>query len=84
MKVVQTVATPKRSRTMTLDPKTHRLYVAAADYGAPATAPDGRPQRPPLVPGSFRIVVYEMAAPPPGRWKAVLFSRASKSRGSNS
>ncbi len=35
--VVQTLSTPKRSRTMTLDPKTHRLYVAAAEFGAPTT-----------------------------------------------
>jgi DNA-binding beta-propeller fold protein YncE len=61
LKVVQTLATPRRSRTMTLDPKTHRLYVAAAEFGAPATGPDGRPQRPPIVAGSFKVVVYEMA-----------------------
>ena len=47
--VVQTLSTPKRSRTMTLDPKTHRLYVAAAEFGAAdhgprrqAAAPAGR------------------------------------------
>jgi hypothetical protein len=49
---------------MTLDPKTHRLYVAAADFGPPASGPDGRPQRPPIVAGSFKVVVYEMARPP--------------------
>jgi hypothetical protein len=63
LSVVQTLSTPKRSRTMTLDPKTHRLYVAAAEFGAPTTGPDGRPQRPPVVPGSFRVVVYEMVGP---------------------
>ncbi len=62
--VVQTLSTPKRSRTMTLDPKTHRLYVAAAEFGAPATGPDGRPQRPPVVAGSFKVVVYEMTGAP--------------------
>jgi DNA-binding beta-propeller fold protein YncE len=62
--VVQTLRTPKRSRTMTLDPKTHRLYVAAAEFGAPITGPDGKPQRPQVTPGSFRVVVYEMAGPP--------------------
>jgi len=61
--VVQTLGTPKRSRTMTLDPTTHRLYVAAAEFGAPTTGPDGRPQRPPVVPGSFRVVVYETVGP---------------------
>ncbi|HUL76923.1 MAG TPA: YncE family protein [Vicinamibacteria bacterium] len=62
LSVVQTLATPKRSRTMTLDPKTHRLYVAAAEFGPPTTGPDGRPQRPQVLPGSFRIVVYEMTS----------------------
>jgi DNA-binding beta-propeller fold protein YncE len=59
LSVVQTLSTPKRSRTMTLDPTTHRLYVAAAEFGAPTTGPDGKPQRPQVVPGTFRVVVYE-------------------------
>jgi DNA-binding beta-propeller fold protein YncE len=58
--VVQALATPKRSRTMTLDPTTHRLYVAAAEFGAPTTGPDGKPQRPQVLPGSFKVMVYEM------------------------
>jgi DNA-binding beta-propeller fold protein YncE len=62
--VVQTLSTPKRSRTMTLDLTTHRLYVAAAEFGPPATGPDGKPQRPPIVPGSFKVVVYERTGPP--------------------
>ena len=49
--VVQTLSTPKRSRTMTLDPKTHRLYVAAAEFAPPTTGPDGKPQRPQVVAG---------------------------------
>jgi DNA-binding beta-propeller fold protein YncE len=64
LSVVQTLATPKRSRTMTLDPKTHRLYVAAAEFGPATNGPDGRPQRPPVVAGSFKVVVYEMASAP--------------------
>jgi YVTN family beta-propeller protein len=63
LSVVQTLTTPKRSRTMTLDPKTHRLYVAAADFATPTTGPNGAPQRPQVVPGSFRVVVYEMVSP---------------------
>jgi DNA-binding beta-propeller fold protein YncE len=62
--VVQTLGTPKRSRTMTLDPKTHRLYVAAAEFAPPTRGADGRPQRPQVVPGSFKVVVYEMAGQP--------------------
>jgi YVTN family beta-propeller protein len=64
LSVVQTLATPKRSRTMTLDPKTHKLYVAAAEFGPVPAAADGRPQRPPVVAGSFKVVVYEMTNPP--------------------
>jgi len=63
LSVVQTLTTPKRSRTMTIDPTTHRLYVAAAEFGPLTTGPDGKPQRPPVVPGSFKVVVYEMAGP---------------------
>ncbi len=58
--VVQRLATPPRSRTMTLDPKPHRLYVAAAEFAPAAPGADGRPQRPQVVPGSFTVVVYEM------------------------
>ncbi|MEI6669953.1 MAG: YncE family protein [Acidobacteriota bacterium] len=61
--LVQTIVTPARSRTMTLDPKTHRVYIAAAEYGAPgAPGADGRPARPTIVAGSFRVVVFEMTA----------------------
>jgi DNA-binding beta-propeller fold protein YncE len=61
--VLQTLATPPRSRTMTLDPATHRLYVAAAEFQAPTTGPDGKPQRPQVAPGSFRVVVYALDKP---------------------
>jgi DNA-binding beta-propeller fold protein YncE len=61
LKLVQSLTTPKRSRTMTFDPKTHRLYVAAAEFEPPVTGPDGRPQRPQVVSGSFKVVVYELA-----------------------
>jgi len=63
LSLVQTLATPARSRTMTLDPKTHRIYISAAEFTAPAPAAAGAPpQRPQMVPGSFKVVVYEMAA----------------------
>ena len=63
LNVVQTLSTPKRSRTMTFDPKTHRLYVAAAEFAPPTIGPDGKPQRPQVLSGSFKVVVYEMAGP---------------------
>jgi YVTN family beta-propeller protein len=59
LEVVQKVATPPRSRTMTLDPTTHRLYVAAADFGPrPAGA-----RWPPVLSGTFRVVVYGLTNP---------------------
>jgi DNA-binding beta-propeller fold protein YncE len=54
--VVQTLETQRGSRTMALDPKTHRIYLAAAQFEAPAQAG----QRPRMVPGSFKILVYGM------------------------
>ena len=58
--LVQKLATPPRSRTMTLDPKTHRLYAAAADFQPARRAPTASRGRPPMVPGSFKVVVYEL------------------------
>lgn len=57
--LVQKLATPPRARTMTLDPATHKLYAAAADYTPGAPGADGKPSRPQPVPGSFRVMVYE-------------------------
>jgi DNA-binding beta-propeller fold protein YncE len=59
-KVVQNVKTQRGSRTMTLDPKTHRLFLAAAKF-KPAAAPTGgrRRGRPAMVKGSFSVLVFE-------------------------
>jgi YVTN family beta-propeller protein len=62
--VVQSLKTPARSRTMTLDPTTHRLYVPAAEFLAASPGPDGRPGRPQIAPGSFKVMVYEYVATP--------------------
>jgi DNA-binding beta-propeller fold protein YncE len=61
--VVQTIKTQRGVRTMTIDPATHRLYAAAADFEpAPApTAETPRP-RPKQVAGSFKVMVFEMGA----------------------
>jgi DNA-binding beta-propeller fold protein YncE len=58
--VVQTLETAASARTMTLDPTTHRIYLSAADREtAPAAADStGRPARPRLMPGSFKVLVY--------------------------
>jgi hypothetical protein len=54
--VVQTLETQRGSRTMTIDPKTHKIYLAAAKFEAPA---EGQ-RRGKMVPDSFKILVYGM------------------------
>jgi DNA-binding beta-propeller fold protein YncE len=60
-RVVQSVATPTGSRNMGLDPTTHRIFLAAADFAAPPApangAPRGRGGRPSVVPGTFKVLV---------------------------
>ncbi|HVZ64114.1 MAG TPA: YncE family protein [Opitutaceae bacterium] len=57
--VVQTLTTEKGARTMTLDPATHRIYLASAKYLAAAQpAAGGARGRPQMVPGSFKVLVY--------------------------
>jgi DNA-binding beta-propeller fold protein YncE len=59
--VVQTLKTEPRARTMALDPKTHRIYLASAKFGPPSEQPSGgRKARPSVVPGSFKVLVYGM------------------------
>lgn len=56
--VIENVTTPRRARTMDLDAKTHQVYTVSAEFGtAPApTAEQPRP-RPPMVPGTFTLLV---------------------------
>jgi hypothetical protein len=56
--VPSTVETKKGARTMTVDLKTHKIYLPSADYGpAPeATAANPHP-RPSIAPGSFKLLV---------------------------
>ena len=54
--VVENVATQKYARTMTVDSKTHNVYLVTAEFGAP---PADRPNaRGPLVANSFSILVF--------------------------
>lgn len=58
--VLQTLETAPSARTMALDPRTHRIYVAAGDSGPrPDSAQTGahRAGRR-SVPGSFKVLVY--------------------------
>lgn len=54
---VDTVTTERSARTMTVDPKLHRVYLPAAEYGPPAESKDGKKGRPTIVPDSFHILV---------------------------
>ena len=58
-RVVEHVPTKKSARTMALDPATHAVYVAAADFEpAPTPAPDAPRARPKMVPGTFVILKF--------------------------
>ena len=53
------LATKKGSRTMALDPKTHQLYLPAADFGAEPAPSEGQPHpRPAMAPGSFSLLIF--------------------------
>jgi YVTN family beta-propeller protein len=57
--VVEQIKTRRGSRTMALDPKTHAVYLAAADFeSAPTPAPGEKPRRPKIVPGSFVLLKF--------------------------
>lgn len=58
--VVANVPTKRGARTMELDPATHRVFTVTADFGPPPapTADHPRP-RPPLLPGTFALLVLE-------------------------
>lgn len=59
--VVQTLTTERFARTMTLDPKTHNIYLASAKFEAQPEPAAGAPrQRPKIIPGTFKILVYGM------------------------
>jgi len=56
--VEQTLATPPRARTIAFDEKTGHILTITADFGpAPATVPGQKPARPPMLPGTFKIIV---------------------------
>lgn len=56
--VIQNLETQKGARTMALDPDGKRVYLVTAQFGArPAPTADNPRPRPPVLPGSFVILV---------------------------
>jgi DNA-binding beta-propeller fold protein YncE len=54
----ENIPTKARARTMALDTKTHKVFVATADFGtAPAPTADTPHPRPPMVPDTFVVLV---------------------------
>ena len=57
--VVEDVPTQAHARTMTLDPKTHEVFLVTADFGpAPAATPDNAHPRPTMVKDSFVVLMF--------------------------
>jgi hypothetical protein len=56
----QTVQTMPGARTMTVDPKSGRIFVVSAQFAPPPTdpapVPGHRPRRGPMIPGSFSLL----------------------------
>jgi YVTN family beta-propeller protein len=56
--VVQTLKTEKGARTMALDERTGDVYTVTAKFGPrPAPSADNPHGRPPVIPGSFEVIV---------------------------
>jgi len=51
--VVENAPTKKGARTLAVDEKTHKIYLPTADFGAPVAGE----KRPPMVPGTFQVLV---------------------------
>ncbi len=59
LRVAEVVKTQRGARTMALDPRTHAVYLATADFeDAPARAASGEPPHPAMVPGSFVLLKF--------------------------
>ncbi len=57
--VVQTLPTERGARTMTIDPRTHRIYLPSAQFQpAPSPSPGASPGRPTIVPNTLKLLVY--------------------------
>jgi DNA-binding beta-propeller fold protein YncE len=57
-RVVENVKTQVSARTMALDPKTHRVFLSAAEFEPAPVASGQQRSRGKMVPGSFCVLVY--------------------------
>ena len=56
--VIENVKTQRGARTMTVDPKTHQIYLVTAEFGPPPAPTPERPRpRPSIVPGTFTLLI---------------------------
>ena len=53
--VLDNVPTKRGARTLTVDPATHTAYLPTAEFGAPVAGQ----RRPPMIPGSFQVLVVK-------------------------
>ncbi|MDP4199153.1 MAG: YncE family protein [Bacteroidota bacterium] len=57
--VVQTLKTQRGARTIALDPRTHNIYLATAEFGSvPAATAENPHPRPGILPGTFSVLKY--------------------------
>jgi YVTN family beta-propeller protein len=55
---IETLPTARGARTMAYDPATDRVYLVTADFGPrPAATPENPRPRPPMIPGTFTVIV---------------------------
>jgi DNA-binding beta-propeller fold protein YncE len=58
--VVENLKTAPFARNMGIDPATHRIYLPVADFGPPPDSTAANPRRrPPMLPGTFKVMVVE-------------------------
>ena len=57
-KVIDNIPTKRGARTITLDEKTHKLYLPTADY-EPVSSDAPKNARPKMIAGSFQVLVLE-------------------------
>jgi hypothetical protein len=59
-RVVEAVSTEPGARTMALDPASHRVYLVTAKFGPrPSPTPAQPEPRPPTIPGTFALLIYD-------------------------